>query len=468
MDAVTHFDLKRPLFRFSGSDCLFVSNAFAKARAGLIDSVLGCEFPVVLTGTAGVGKTVLLNNIAQQFRADGIRVLMLSDPALVDLSSFGNPDVAMVDEAGGADASHITAIVDAARRQGTTLVLAAINTRKLPEAARTVRMRPMTATESADFLIDAAVRAGRPDLFSAAAQDAIIAAAHGIPRALKLLGNGAVIEALFEGAGTVSAKHVAKAIDATPPLPLSDAADGEHDDAVVACRHEAGQKPLTMACLAASGPAPVAGSEDSGADADSIFIPFQPMAAAREGFQLGSHGLVAGIAALAFLIAAAAAYAVGTLGIDRIADLANLPAPSGRRLAAPQSAPPLSTPTAGAVPDYPPAIAPMPVPVPLRDDRTREGVAAGQVAAMIEPAAPEATGPSVAWPPLPTPGTPGYRPPTPVMPTLSAAARAGIPTSDGAPPGRAETLPSTPLSLDVTEPIDGSAGRLSIAADRPE
>ena len=58
----------------------------------------------------------------------------------------------------------------------------------------------------------------------------------------------------------------------------------------------------------------------------------------------------------------------------------------------------------------------------------------------------------IAAPQLPTPGTPGYRPPPLPLPTLSAAVRAGIVAADPKTPS-AEPPPA-PLSLGSTAPLD--------------
>jgi hypothetical protein len=252
----------------------------------------------------------------------------------------------------------------------------------------------MAAREAADFLVDASAAAGRPDLFTVAAQEAIVEAVFGNPRVLKQIAGAALLEAMFEGGVVVEQRHVLAAIAARQPLPSAE------PDYVL----DAPQRPQRAA---PQQPAPIAIAEPVSEEPQPMkpWVPEAP----RRG--LGARGFAVATGALGLLVAAALAYAVDTFGWDRIAAFLHLPemgqtATSERHPVMPGATPGFSEPELAVLPDSGDIID-EPVALPALTETLSDGS-------------------TVVPPPLPDAGTPGYRPPSATLPTISAAVRAGI------------------------------------------
>jgi hypothetical protein len=465
MDVVSQLALKKPLFRLHGAEALFRSVAFAGASDSLIEAAHRCETPVVLTGPAGVGKSLLLGDVGRRLAAEGVKVVSWASPAGFSDAASG---VLIIDEADTATPARLREIAEAAKRRGATAIFAAVDPRWGEGAARSVRLGPMSGREAEDFLLEAAAAAGRPDLFTPAAQDAIVAAACGIPRVLKTLANGAVLEAVFEEVEVVDARHVATAVAAKSPLPAAEP-DYAYDPPPYHPRPQAAPPPRPIVLTE---PAPKAAVDDD-ADADTAMpMRMPPLVDERapRSFALGARGTIIGGAALVLLVAAAGAYAIDTVGVGRVADwvrvqLGGVTAPSTGNPTVPRAAP-----------GRPTISSDLATVEPLAAPPTLETAAIAVETAVPAPAfEAEATGaaePAVDAPPLPDPSTPGYRPPSPTLPTIAAARRAGIPTTQdrdgpraarGAEPDTVRIEPTVPLSdapapslstVDVGLPVD--------------
>ncbi|BBE35950.1 hypothetical protein [Sphingosinicella microcystinivorans] len=395
MDVLRHFGLKHVLFRQEPHGQLYLHHAFETALSDIVDAVLACE-NVTLTGAAGMGKSQLLAAAARELAARGVSVASFAGPTLAVPADFANLDAILVDEADAAAPRVLEAVLAKAAQHRVTAVLAALESSRLGKPGRLVRLAPMAGSEIADFLVDASAAAGRPDLFTAAAQEGIVDAVSGNPRVLKQIAGAALLEAMFDGGMVVEKRHVLAAIAARPPLPAA-----EPDYAI-----EAPQRPQRAPQLQPQ-PEPIVVA----APEPEALQPMKPWAAEEPRRRFGARGFIAATGALGLLIAAALAYAVDTFGWGRIVALLHLPetarpAVSELRPVPLGPAPGFSEPELAVLPDVGDIID-EPVSLPALTETLSDGS-------------------TVVPPPVPDAATPGYRPPSATLPTISAAVRAGI------------------------------------------
>ena len=319
VDAAQQLSLSRPLFGLDGGEGVFRSVAFLTARDALVAAAHRCENPVVVAGPYGVGKSVLLADLARTLGAEGVKVASFSNPASATVTGGG---VIIVDDADSAAPDVLRGIAAAATRHRATAIFAAVGVHIANGASTCVRLSPMSGRETQDFLVDAAVRAGRPDLFSPAALDAIAAAAYGIPRIVKLIANEAALDAALEGGVIVEARHIAGVVAARAPFPAA-----EEDYAV--------DPPLYAPPGAAQAAPSVVFVDDDDADAVPeaapddgegrvVPLPMKPLPPDVEHRRFGfdARGVIIGGGALALLVATAGALAVDRLGWDRLVSMA--------------------------------------------------------------------------------------------------------------------------------------------------
>jgi type II secretory pathway predicted ATPase ExeA len=395
MDVLRHFGLKHVLFRQEPHGQLYLHHAFEAALSEIVDAVLACE-SVTLVGAAGMGKSQLLAAAARELAARGVSAASFAGPALVAQADFTNLDAIFVDEADAAAPRVLDAVLAKAAQNRVTTVLAALESSRIGKPGRLVRLAPMAGSEIADFLVDASAAAGRPDLFTVAAQEAIVDAVSGNPRALKQIAGAALLEAMFDGGVVVEQRHVLAAIAARPPLPAAE------PDYVL----EAPQRPQRAAPRQPQ-PEPIVVATPE----PETPQPMVPWAAEEPRRRFGARGFIAATGALGLLIAAALAYAVDTFGWDRISAFLHLPetarpASSELRPVPQGPAPGFSEPELAVLPDTGDIID-EPVALPALTETLSDG------STVVPPPVPDAT-------------TPGYRPPSATLPTISAAVRAGI------------------------------------------
>ena len=434
MDVLRHFGLKHVLFRQEPHGQLYLHHAFETALSEIVDAVLACE-GVTLSGAAGMGKSQLLAAAARELAARGVSAAGFAGPALAAQADFANLDAILIDEADAAAPRVLEAVLAKAAQHRATVVLAALDPSRLPEQARFVRLAPMAGRETADFLVDASAAAGRPDLFTVAAQEAIVEAVSGNPRVLKQIAGAALLEAMFDGAVVVEQRHVLAVIAARPPLPAAEpdyALDAPQRPQRVPERRPPQPEPIVVVAPEAAAPE---------AEAPQPMKPWVPEEPRR---RFGVRGGVAATGALGLLIAAALAYAVNTFGWERIAAFLHVqdtvrPASGELRPVlhdpAPQGpAPGFSEPELAVLPDTD-DIVDAPVPVPALAGTLSDGSTAVP-------------------PPVPDWATPGYRPPSATLPTISAAVRAGIANpAVGRTPSVAGSLPQEGPAIEGREAL---------------
>lgn len=434
MDVLRHFGLKHVLFRQEPHGQLYLHHAFETALSEIVDAVLACE-AVTLTGAAGMGKSQLLAAAARELAARGVSAASFAGPALVAQADFTNLDAIFVDEADAAAPRVLDAVLAKAAQHRVTAVLAALDSSRIGKPGRLVRLAPMAGSEIADFLVDASAAAGRPDLFTVAAQEAIVEAVSGNPRVLKQIAGAALLEAMFEGGVVVEQRHVLAALAARPPLPAAE------PDYVLDAPQRVPQRPLQPEPIVVAAPEPEAPQ------------PMKSWAAEEPHRRFGARGFIAATGALGLLIAAALAYAVDTFGWDRIAAFLHLPdtarpATSELRPVLQGPAPGFSEPELAVLPDTGDIID-EPVALPALTETLSDG------SIVVPPPVPDAT-------------TPGYRPPSGALPTISAAVRAGIANpSVGKTRGAAASLPQEGPAIEGREALTEPQAPVVEAAPLP-
>lgn len=421
MDVLRHFGLKHVLFRQEPHGQLYLHHGFETALSEIVDAVLACE-GVTLTGAAGMGKSQLLAAAARELAARGVSAASFAGPTLAAQADFANLDAILVDEADAAAPRVLEAVLAKAAQHRVTAVLAALESSRLGKPGRLVRLAPMAGSEIADFLVDASAAAGRPDLFTVAAQEAIVEAVSGNPRVLKQIAGAALLEAMFEGGVVVEQRHVLAAIAARPPLPAA-----EPDYVLEAPQRPQRTTPLQPAPIVVAEPEPEAPQ------------PMKSWVAEEPRRRFGARGFIAATGALGLLIAAALAYAVDTFGWDRISAFLHLP--DTARPATSELRPVLQGPAPGF---SEPELAVL----PGTGDIIDEPVALPALTETLS------DGSTVVPPPVPDAATPGYRPPSATLPTISAAVRAGIANpSVGKTRGAAAALPQEGPAIEGREAL---------------
>jgi hypothetical protein len=337
----------------------------------------------------------------------------------------------------------------------------------------TVTLGAMGPQDAYDFLLTAVHRSGRPDLFRPAALDALVAAAHGVPRVLKLLASAAMLESMLDDAKVIERQHAERAIENKSPLPRAP----EPVESVVAMAAPAAvPEPELPTARAAPEAWLDADTDDEPVQAAAIPLPvyFRPRDPADVDLppeaeyefeeprsrRFGSaRGAVAAVLALILVGGGAVALGGAQLGIPNIGDMLGQPQPDTDlpvAAVAPEPAlPPASAPVEQAAisPDLESATnvplteAPAPelaaadaslVPQPAAEADEEEAPAKSPAQEAAEIADAQRGGitlvPGITPPPSQLRIPPGYRPSAARFPSLSAAAEAGLPLAPGTAP----------------------------------
>ncbi|MBY0338807.1 MAG: AAA family ATPase, partial [Acetobacteraceae bacterium] len=176
---------------------------WVQARTALLDAMRQGRI-AVLIGPPGVGKTLLLREVARQLRAEG------QAPGFAERGDTAPTDAALplVDEAEALPDEALQALL----ARGGPAVLAALpgflrRLDALATPAVIVPLTPMTAAETRRFVAAIAP----PGLFGEDAVAALAVLSQGLPRLAATLGRAAAFQARLEGAGPVTARHVTEA-----------------------------------------------------------------------------------------------------------------------------------------------------------------------------------------------------------------------------------------------------------------
>ncbi len=444
MDIISHFGLNISPFQRQGDADNFTYEAMAFAQQQVVDAIIHWRSPIQLVGPPGIGKSVLLDSLRLNLKARGKSAAIFASPALAATSDFAGIDVALVDETAQTEAAKLRALIERAEDFGTILLLTSLEPIEHINSSLIAQLGVMTARESRDFLIDRSTKAGRPDLFHPAALDEITVASHGVPRVLKMLGNAALLNAMFSDTQHVEQKHAHQALIDKAPLPGPPLLISTY---VTSVRK---RPPVESEIVLAAPKAPVAAK----ADADVPAIP--PAVYQTGGERLMSRladarGTIAGAGALLLLIAGAALYGYDQLDLQTI-----ISSISNTRSTSQGTSSLILTPNPEpTAPRIDSLLAELPLSDAVLDSETEAP----------EPAATQSqdvamSKQTVDAPSLPGPGTPGYTEPTPPLPSVRAAIEAGIANPKTLTPEQRATMQAY-----IMEGSEQSQNGLSFAAE---
>ena len=185
--------------------------AWVTVRDRVAAALLGSSRCVLITGAAGTGKTVMLEDVARVLRSAGRTVLVRQ--ANTDPEPPGRGETLFVDEADKLPQDKLRQLLDAS---AGAVVLAGLGT-----LAQRAGGKPLHLTLSAlgqeaarDYVVQWLASTGRvPAHLDSAALRQVVEASGGVPRLLStLLGAGAWL-AESSGAATITAAHIQEAAE---------------------------------------------------------------------------------------------------------------------------------------------------------------------------------------------------------------------------------------------------------------
>ena len=191
------------------------SQAFAhpqwqRARQGVLDA-LQAGRSALLTGPPGAGKTLLLHDLSQTLRQDGVAARLVDH---TDAPRQGpRREILLVDEAGSMRAEELASLC----RRDAPCVLAALPsfTERLAELDQSfvrVTLEALAPEDVAQYVASNIAASGQePDLLEPGAVQALADRSGGLLRLVNALGGAAVFLAALEGAGHVTTRHVEEA-----------------------------------------------------------------------------------------------------------------------------------------------------------------------------------------------------------------------------------------------------------------
>lgn len=205
-----------------GIEQVVAHRAWRQAREEALAALLeGCRL-ILLVGSPGTGKSLLLDELAQTLRAKGRQVLLLPrGDVLPDFAEVGwapsradTPRVVLVDEA-----NRLTdGVFELLGRLGScSLVMAGLpalideHADGLP-GSRSVHLRPLAPDEVPAFMAARLAQIGSPaETFGPDALSRLAELSDGAPRLINTLAGTAHFLAGLEGASTVGGAHVVEA-----------------------------------------------------------------------------------------------------------------------------------------------------------------------------------------------------------------------------------------------------------------
>lgn len=186
--------------------------SWVEVRDRLASSLLGGSRRALLTGSAGTGKTVLIDNVARVLRAAGRSVtvqLADADPAPPSAGT-----ILFVDEADRLSPAQRTALLAAPG----SVVLAGLETlapRRLAAGTVHLRLQPLDREAARSYVAEWLAQVGRvPADLESQALRRLVELSGGVPRLLSTLLSASAWLAEMNGAAVISAAHVEEAAEA--------------------------------------------------------------------------------------------------------------------------------------------------------------------------------------------------------------------------------------------------------------
>ena len=210
------FGAATPFLAEIGAEEAVAHRAWTEARSQVLEAVLAGPCLVVVLGSTGTGKTLLLQDLAWALRGAGASVLVQPRDDLpleaANPRDAGRRRVVLVDDA---DQMNEAALERLGRLGRCAVVLAGLSNPgdgKGLRGAKIVRLAPLAPDEVEAFVAARLAQSGlRTDMIDAAAVARLAERSGGIPRLVNGLAGRALSLARSEGAARVGAGHVDEA-----------------------------------------------------------------------------------------------------------------------------------------------------------------------------------------------------------------------------------------------------------------
>lgn len=197
---------------------VFVHPEWTRVKQKALISVESREHLLVL-GRPGTGKSLLLRNLSQTLKGQGVSVRQLRGDDLLD--DLASDDVLLIDEAELLSAARSEQIL----RLPNALVMAGLpnlpeRVSVCPDTFRCVTLEPLPPEDVARFVIGRLVENGRPrNMFMPEALVALALRSSGLLRLVIILAGAAMFFAEQRGATKITADDVAEAVSMRDVLP---------------------------------------------------------------------------------------------------------------------------------------------------------------------------------------------------------------------------------------------------------
>ena len=191
-----------------------------QAAFGEVIQNIGMQTPaIVVVGSAGTGKTLLMDMTARTCLELGLSVRRIARGDLVHTALGETSDILLVDETDSMSNTALQTLLKSATKTATTMVFLCLPTcvcRFDFAAVRSVvvELGPLSLSDARNYLQERAASIGRPNLFAPEALDLVIDGSRGLPRLMRTIAGHAFFSAVSEGASQIGVKHVRDALEA--------------------------------------------------------------------------------------------------------------------------------------------------------------------------------------------------------------------------------------------------------------
>ena len=191
-----------------------------QAAFGEVIQQIGMQTPVVVVvGSAGTGKSLLMDMTARTCLEMGLSTRRIERGDLVHMALGEKSDVLLIDETDSMSNSTLQTLLKAgSQNTATTMVFLCLPTCVCRFGFAGVRsvvveLTPLALSDARNYLQERANSIGRPNLFTPDALDLVIDGSRGLPRLMRTIAGHAFFSAVSQGASQIGPKHVSDALE---------------------------------------------------------------------------------------------------------------------------------------------------------------------------------------------------------------------------------------------------------------
>ena len=180
---------------------------------------IGQQTPVVVVvGSAGTGKSMLMDVTARACVGMGLSVRRVERGDLVQVAVGQMSDVLLVDQTDSISNASLQTLLSASGKNiATTMVFLCLPSSVCRFSfsgtnAAVVELTPLALSDARNYLQERASSIGRSNLFTPEALDLVIDGSRGLPRLLRSIAQLAFFGAASEGASLIGTHHVSNAL----------------------------------------------------------------------------------------------------------------------------------------------------------------------------------------------------------------------------------------------------------------